>query len=196
MSARTGTWTECFFVNRADGTAVASTASETSLLGGLNDQPVIPALFFDGNKVGKAIYLRASGVFSNTGTPTLIFQVRSGTTQGSSSLTGASVAVSAAITTASGITNKWWELHLWLKQATPGFGTNNCTLAGSGYVISPGGFASPFVYALEPTTPDTATWTQTIDASLTQYLNLSITWSASSASNTCTLKDLYVLGLN
>lgn len=196
MSARTGTWTECFFVNRSDGSAVASTASETSLLGGLNDQPIIPATFFDGNKVGKAIYLRAAGVFSNTGTPTLIFQVRSGTTVGSSSLTGASVGVSAAITTASGITNQYWELELWLKQTTPGFGTNNCTLAGAGKVVSPGGFASPFTYAIEPTTPATATWTQTIDASLTQYLNLSVTWSASSASNTITLKDLYCLGLN
>ena len=195
MSARTGTWTEAFFVNRADGSAVVSTASEATLLNGLNDQPIIPALFFDGNKVGKAIKLWAKGVFSNTGTPTMIFQVRLGTTQGSS-LAGNSIGVTTAITTASGITNQQWELYLDLVCTVPGFGTNNCTVAGAGWVDSPGGFASPFKYALQPTTPPTGTWTVTFDASLTQYINLSMTWSASSASNTCTLKQLEVLGLN
>lgn len=198
MSALTGTWTECLFANTADHTAVASTASEASLLAGTNRQPVIPSIFFNtgGLGYGKVISLLARGVFSNTGTPTTIFQVRLGTTSGSSYLSGTSVAVSAAITGSSGITNKWWELRLDLCCRTPGIGTGNTTLSGSGYVASPSGFASPFVYALEPTTPDTATWTSTIDASLTQYLNVSMTWSASSASNTITCKELYLFGMN
>ncbi len=79
---------------------------------------------------------------------------------------------------------------------TVGTGTGNSTLSGAGYVQSPGGFASPFVYPLEPTTPDTATWTQTFDNSLTYFINLSVTWSASSASNTITCKALRMYGWN
>jgi hypothetical protein len=197
MSGTTGTWSECMWVNNQDFSAFASSASEGSLLSGVNDQPVIPAFFFL-NRQGRsrAISLLARGVLGTTGTPTIIFQVRIGSTAGSSTLTGTSVGVSAAITTGNGVTNKWWELRLDLVCTTPGIGTGNCTLAGSGYVQSPTGFASPFVYPLEPTTPDTATWTNTIDAGVSNYVNLSVTWSASSASNTITLKQLLLLGLN
>lgn len=190
-------WEEVIFVNRADFSAVASTASEASLLGGANQQPVLPAFYFDAQKGERRSYImEASGILGTTSTPTIIFQVRSGTSVGSSSLTGASVGVSAAITTASGVSNKWWYLRLLMTNYTPGLGSGNDTISGAGYVVSPGGFASPFMYPLEPTTPDTATWTQTLDASVTQYINLSITWSASSASNTITCKSLLMHGLN
>ena len=182
-------WMTKIFSNRADYTAFASSASEGSLLAGLNLQPVIPALSMNESAFSRTFSLLARGVVSNTGTPTIIFQVRSGTTSGSTYLSGTSVGVSAAITTSSGITNKWWELRLDLTCNTPGIGSNT-TVSGAGYVASPGAFASPFVYALEPTTPDTATWTATIDESLTQYINLSVTWSASSSSNTITCKQL------
>lgn len=197
MSAQTGTWAELLFSNAADHTAVASTASEASLLAGTNDQPVLYAGFFL-NKQGKyrAISILAKGVFSTTGTPTLIFQARLGTTSGSTYLSGTSVGVTAAITTQSGVTNKYWDLKLDLICNTPGIGTGNTTLSGAGTVYSQSGFASPFSYPLEPTTPDTATWTATIDGSLTQYVNLSVTWSASSASNTITCKQLMVFGWN
>lgn len=193
----TGTWTEALFLNRADYTAVASTAAEASLLGGVNNQPFIPALYFaNTSNFGRGIKIVAKGVLSTTSTPTIIFQARLGSTLGSSYLSGTSVGVSAAITTQSGVTNKQWELSLDLVCNTPGIGTNNTTLSGAGWVTSPGGFAAPYIYPLQPTTPDTGTWTSTIDAALTYYLNLSVTWSASSASNTITLKHLQVLGLN
>lgn len=193
----TGTVVETLWTNAADGTAHANSTSEVSLLTGLNDQPVLPALFFH-NKVGRQrlVSLLARGVFSTTGTPTLIFQVRLGETAGASFVSGTSVGVSAAITTGSGVSNKWWELRLDLMCRTPGIGANNTTLAGSGYVKSPTGFASPFLYPLEPTTPDTATWTATINNAVTQYLNVSATWSAASASNTITMKECYFSGNN
>lgn len=194
-SATTGTWTECLFRNHADYTAFASSSAEGSLLAGTNQQPVLPALFFD-QVAFRTVTFLARGVFSNTGTPTLIFQCRLGTTAGSTFLSGTSAGVSAAITTGSGVTNKWWELRLDLTCNTSGIGSGNTTLSGAGYVTSPGGFASPFIYALEPTTPDTGTWTLTIDDSVTQYFNLSATWSASSASNTITCKQLIASGLN
>lgn len=193
----TQTYSELVYTNRADHTAVSNSAAEASLIAGPNEQPVIPALYFDGTKgYGRSVTLQASGVLGTTSTPTIIFQVRFGTTAGSSYLSGTSVGVSAAITTGSGVSNKWWFLQLDLTCNTPGIGTGNTTLSGAGYVMSPGGFASPFIYPLEPTTPDTATWTATMDAAVTQYVNLSVTWSAASASNTITCKSLKLFGWN
>jgi hypothetical protein len=138
----------------------------------------------------------ARGIIGTTGTPTIIFQWRMSSTAGSSTLSGSSIGVSSAITTASGISNKLWESRLDLICLTPGQGTGNTTLQAHGTVASPGGFASPFVYPLEVTTPDTATWVQTFDATLTYFVNLSITWSASSASNTITAKHLSAYSWN
>ena len=196
-SGTTGTWTECMWINSADYSAFASSSSEGSLLAGVNDQPYLnPPLLLNRLGKGRAFSLFAKGVFSTTSTPTIIFQLRLGTTSGSAYLSGTSIGVTAAITTQSGVTNKYWDLRFDFGVYTPGIGSTNCTLSGAGFVASPGGFASPFIYALEPTTPDTATWTSTIDGSLTQYLNLSVTWSASSSSNTITAKQLALLGLN
>lgn len=197
-SATTGTWNELMFVNSADYTAFNTSSSEGSLLaGGNNEQPVIPALYFF-NKQGRqrTIRLQAQGVCGSTSTPTLTWQLRFGTTSGSSYLSGSSVGVSAAITMASGVSNKYWYLQMIWTLYTTGIGSGNSTLSGAGYVMSPGAFASPFIYAMEPTTPDTATWTQTFDNSVTQYVNLSATFSASSASNTATCKSLLLEGMN
>jgi hypothetical protein len=192
----TQTYTELFYQNRADFTAFNTSSSEGSIItSSVGDQPAIPALYFAGRE-RRSILIEASGIIGTTSTPTIIFQVRLGTTAGGSYLSGTSVGVTAAITTSSGVSNKLWRLRLQLTCNTPGIGTGNATLSGAGTVWSGGGFASPFEYAIEPTTPDTATWTSTIDAGLTQYLNLSATFSASSASNTITTKNLSVWGLN
>ncbi len=197
MSMQTGRWNELVFSNKADHTAVASTNAEATLLAGTNLQPTLQPTFWDdmaGGR-GRLLRVRAMGVLSNTATPTLIFQVRLSATQGSSTLTGTSLGVSAAITTISGVTNVWWELFLDILCRTPGQGTTSTTLAGAGYVMSPAGFAAPYQYPLEPTTPDTATWTATCNNAVANYLNLSCTWSASSSSNTITCKHLVVEGL-
>lgn len=197
MSATTGMWAELMWTNSADYSALNSFTSEASLLGGVNDQPVIPALFFL-NRLGRGrvVELIAQGVFGTTGTPTYTFQWRLGTTLGSTFLSGASVGVSKAITTNNNAAAVYWESRLTLTCYTPGLGSTNCTLSGAGYVASPAGFNAPYFYALEPTTPETATWTSTIDASATQYVNLSVTSSANSASNTLTLKSLRMIGWN
>lgn len=188
----TNTYQEAFFVNSGDYTAVSNTAAEASLLTGINTQPIIPANWWlNQGSAFRTVGILARGVLSTTSTPTLIFQVRFGATAGSSYLGGTSVGVSAAITTAAGVTNKWWELQLEITCRVPGIGTGNATLIGSGRVTSPGGFASPFIYPLEPTTPDTATWTSTVDNAVSQYVNLSVTWSAASASNSIQCKQLF-----
>lgn len=189
-------WASMYYANRADFTALSSFTSEASLLQGQNQQPYIPAGFFDGPRgFGRTLTFQASGVFSTTGTPTYTFQTRLSTTVGATTLSGSSIGVSAAITTGSGVTDKMWTLELNLTCNTPGQGTGNTTLNAFGWVRS-GGFAAPYEYPLEVTTPDTATWTQTLDATLTYYFNLSVTCSASSASNAIRCKSLRAFSWN
>jgi len=190
-------WAKTLFTNVADHTTLSSFTADASLWGGTNQQPLLEAFYFDGPQGrGKAVKLKAKGVLSCTGTPTYTFTLRLGTTAGSAYLSGTTVGVTAAITCQSGITNQQWELEWELVCRTPGIGTNNCTVAGAGWVRSPGGFAAPYAYALQPSTPPTATWTATIDSGLTQYLNLSVACSASSASNSITCKEIIFQGLN
>jgi hypothetical protein len=197
LGGTTTQWAETLFVNKQDYSAFNNSSSEGSLLAGYNQQPVIPAFYFDMQKgERRTLMMKAMGVLSTTSTPTIIFQVRLGTTLGSSYLSGASIGVSTTITTASGVSSQAWTLDLLLTCYTPGIGSGNCTISGAGEVRSSAGFGSPFFYPLEPTTPATATWTQTFDASATQYINLSATWGTQSVSNTITCKNLLLLGLN
>jgi hypothetical protein len=192
-----GRWTEGAFANPAEYTALASFTSEASLLAGVKVQPCIKAHHFDANEgYGKSYRIWANGIVGSTGTPTYTFQCRLGSTAGPATLTGASIGVSAAITTASGISNKLWSLLLDMIVQTPGQGANQATMSAVGWVWSSGGFASPFWYPLEITTPDTATWTQTVDASVDNYFNLSVTCSASDASNTIKCKQLQMWANN
>lgn len=193
----TGTVTELIEVSRADYTAHANSTSEVSLIAGPNLQPTMPAGFLSGIKgYGKTCMLIMEGVVSTTGTPTIIFTIRTSSTQGTATVNGTTLGVTAAITTQNGLSNDYWRLEWSFTVGTPGQGTNNATLIGSGYTMSPQGWASPFIYPIEPSTPDTATWTATIDAALTQYINVTGTWSAASASNTITCKRMMFLGLN
>lgn len=190
-------WQRTLFTNFADGTALATFTAEASLLAGstlADRQPVIPANWFD--SVGKAIRIRAGGVLGSTGTPTYIFQFRIGTTVGDADLSGTSVGVSPTITTQSGVSTQLWEAVLDIICTVPGVGGTATTLSCSGLIHSPGGFASPFAYALAPTTPPTATWTTGINGAVQQYVNVSVTCGTSSGSNTVTLKKLILEALN
>lgn len=196
-SFTTGTATELLYTNAGDFTALASFTSEASLLAGVNEQAIFqPNFFLNPSAPRRAFRILARGILGTTGTPTFTFTGRLGTTSGSSFLSGTKIFESAAITTGSGVSTKLWQIQCDLQLRTPGIGTSNCTISGSGIVFSPGGFASPFAYALTPSSGESATWTATIDGALTQYLNLSVTCSASSASNTVTLKQLEVMGMN
>ena len=179
---------------RGDFTTLASFTAEASLLGKTPpEQPQIPSSFL--TDVGKAILFQAMGVVSTTGTPTYIFQCRLSSTVGTSTLSGTSIGVTPTITAASGVTNSFWWLDLLIWVKAPGQGTTNTTLNCQGLLRSPDGFGVNS-YALSPTTPPTATFTATIDNSVTQYFNLSVTCGTSNASNAVTCKTLVMHGLN
>lgn len=194
----TNTWPETFFASKAAFSAVANTTSETTLLGGANLQPTIspPTFASVPGSATRCLSFRGWGLVSNTGTPTINFKFYLNTTQGSGSLAGTTLGSTGAITTASGISNMIWKFELDVICQTPGQGTGNATLFASGLVSCPGGFASPFVYPITPGGGNSATVTATLDGSLTQFLNMSATWSAASSSNTITLNALQAVGWN
>lgn len=185
-------YSKLLFANhKADYTSLSSFTSDASLLAGNALQPRVPTGLFDGpDAVGRTLLFRAAGVLGSTGTPTYTFTVRLGTTI--AAVSDAAIASSAAITTASGVSTKMWDLELRIVCRTPGQGAGGTTFSVNGFVRSPGGFASPFAYALTQAGGESGTWTvapANFDPVKENYLQLSAACSASSASNVITCKN-------
>jgi hypothetical protein len=190
-------YSNLLFANATDFSAVASTNAEAGLLQGQNQLPAFPALMFDGpgSEAAKTIQLRMRGVISTTGTPTVTFQVRLGTSNSPTNYGGSSLGVSAAITTINNSTTLPWELTFLATLKTKGLGSATAVLTCEGWVESPTAFAAPYKYLLIPSQGALTTWTQTFDASAQNYLNVSMIWSASSSSNTITTKHVICQGI-
>jgi len=145
----------------AAGTAVASTASETELA-----FAAIPA----GDVVaGSAWLLKAGGVYSDTGTPTLAFGLRLG------GAAGTSIATIAATTLGSGVSNLSWaaELVLVFYDTTHAVGHMLVDLGTSNSTNATTRLTSTSGNAGVAVTTATA-----------KHLSLTATWGASSSSNT------------
>lgn len=188
---------KALFVNhKADYTTKASFTSEASLWAGNSLQPRVPTGLFDGpDAVGRTLLVRARGIVGSTGTPTYTFTVRFGTTI--NAITDAAIASSAAITTASGVSNKRWELELFVTCRTPGQGAGNTQFVVDGKIGSGGGFATTQAwYALTQAGGESGTWTVSpanFDPVKENYLQLSVACSASDPANTITCKSVEVL---
>lgn len=194
MSFLTGTNSELVYASTAVGTAKNTFTSEVLIndTAGMGVQAHIPADFWlpNATSVGRAIRIVARGILSSTATPTYTFTIRSGT---AASTTAAILLGSAALTTGSGVSNQPWEIEGDVILTTMGAAGANSTVRGTGMVQCPGlattlaamwgGAASPGTVA-------------TLDTSIANYINVNVTCSASSASNTITLQQLLVYGLN
>lgn len=196
MSFITGTNTELIYASTTPGTAKNTFTSEVQIndTAGMGPQAHLPADFWlpQNNQNGRAIRIVARGILSSTSTPTYTFTVRFGA---AGNTTSAIVAGSAAITTASSISNKGWEFEADIIMKTiAGAGTNS-TVVGSGFVTSPAGFASPFQYELWGGAAQPGT-VATVDTSIVNYINFNVACSASSASNSIQVLQLLVFGLN
>jgi hypothetical protein len=157
-------------------------------------QAMLPKGFFLPSKGenGKALRIVGRGILSSTATPTYTFTVRGGT-QGST--TAAILLGSAALTTGSGVSNQMYELEGdVVLESIGGAAGATSTIRGTG-LIACGGLASPFSYPVwgGAASPGTAT---TFDIGIDNYINFNVACSASSASNTITLQQLLVFGLN
>jgi hypothetical protein len=199
MTFITGTNTEVIYASAAAGTAKASFTSEVAI----NDTAAMgvqahlpPDLWLPNQSArGRGIRIMARGLVSSTATPTYTFTVRGGAAGATS---GAILSGSAALTTASGITNApWWFDSGDIILESIGAAGANSTIRSVGTLLTDGYSAASTTraYALYggAATPGTAA---TFDTSITNYINFNITCSASSPSNTITLQQLVVYGLN
>lgn len=126
-------------------------------------------------EIGSTIVVAASGTFSTTGTPTLQIGLYYG------GVAGTALALSVATTTASGAANLPWRLEY----------TGVVTADGASGTIEGGGFlmfgTTVSAYTLLPI-PGTAQAAVTIDTTNAKALTIGAVYSASSASNTVTVR--------
>lgn len=191
-----GTNVELLYVSQGPGTAKNTFTAEAQIndTTGMGVQAMLPKGFFLPSKGenGKALRIVGRGILSSTVTPTYTFTVRGGT-QGS---TAAAILLgSAALTTGSGVSNQMYELEGdVVLESIGGAAGGTSTIRGTG-LIACGGLASPFNYPVwgGGASPGTAT---TFDIGIDNYINFNVACSASSASNTITLQQLLVFGLN
>ena len=194
MSFLTGTNCELIYSSLNAGTAKNTFTTEVQIndTAGMGVQAHLPPDFWLANngQPGRGIRIVARGILSSTATPTYTFTVRSGA---AGNTTSAILLGSAALTTGSTVTNQYFELQGDVVLTAIGAAGTNSTVRGIGSLLSPGlattinpvygGAASPGTVA-------------TVDTSITNYINFNVACSASSASNTITLQQLLIFGLN
>ena len=177
------TWQETLVSAAVDGAALATSTTATSLLPAAA-KFTLPANFF--SAPGKILRVTAQGrISTTTGPPTFTWDIR---------LNNTVVWNGAAATTVASVTNKSWELMVLLACRTIGsaanlLGVGKCT--SSAAVGSSGGNANTWLL------PDSAPAVgSNFDSTVAQQLDLFGTWSASSASNSCTLHNFILEALN
>lgn len=194
----TGKNTELIYASTAAGTAKNTFTAEVLIndTAGMGPQAFLPADFFGmgGGRamaIGNAVRVVARGIFSTTATPTYTFTLRGGA---AGATTGAIALGSAALTTGSGVTNQMFEFEGDIVLEAFGAAGANTTIRGDGLIAS-GGLASPFSYPVwgGAASPGTVA---TFDTSIKNFLNFNVACSASSASNTITLHQILLFGLN
>lgn len=203
MSQFSGTWSEVIYSNRAPYTGVgASSTAEASLLTPVSPniftQAVLPALAFQypgAGAYGKVFEIEGEGIITNATAGNFTLTTRFGTTAGASYLGGTILGINTAVALNASVTAAPFYFNQKITCWSPGIGGGACVLGSFGTLRSPTGFnAAPFETVLLPTTGPT--YSATIDSSVTQYINLSATFSASNSGNLCTLYGFRVRGLN
>jgi len=198
MSGYTFTYTELLYASSAAGLTLATftTEAQANTTGTMGNQASIPANFFNQNtSVGKTIKIVARGILASTATPTYTFTVRGGA---AANITTAPIlGGTAAMATVSGATTCAWEYEVDCVFKTLGAGpsgTGNSTLVCVGRVFCAGlaTTANNMVYGAAASPGTVATF----DPKIENYINFNIACSASSASNTISLQQLLVFGLN
>jgi hypothetical protein len=199
MSFLTGTNAELIYTSTAVGATLATFTTEANMntVATMGQVAQLPPNFWlsTGNQVGRGIRIVARGILSSTGSPTFTFTIRGlGTTTTPNISTAPILLGSAAVTAGATVTNQFWELQGDVIVTALGTGTATATIQGLGYVMGPA-FASPFiqpVYGGAASPGTTANLTPTV----TNFINVNAACGTSSASNSITLQQLLVFGLN
>jgi len=193
VSAVTATQAELLYVlNTAITKNNYSTIAAYTGAAGTNTVAAIPAgllLNENPNPVGRAFYMKAYGTIANTSAATFANAINVNPTAGTS--TG-NITINTAYTPTASITTGWF-VEAWL--TCTAFLTSTMTLQCNGNVIymtvASGGAVS--------TAPSQQIFNGTftsLDPRVTQYVELFGTWSVANASNTTTVQQMFLWGLN
>lgn len=200
MSFITGTNTELIYASTAAGIAKNTFTAETALNdeATMGPQVYLPAGFWLPSKtsIGRGIKIVARGIASSTGTPTYTFTVRLAASEAATS--GPIVLGTAALTTASGISNVHWKLEGDVILEGVGTTSGTGTVRGIGALQSAGyGVAAPTMSVYPAwggaASPGTVS---TVPLKAQNFITFNVACSASSASNSIQLQQLLVYGLN
>jgi hypothetical protein len=181
-----------------------TSASELNMLGDtinsacpqaiINQYCAIPA---NDARAGKVYELKLGGVYGNTGTPTVIFTPRWGSS--TTPATNISLGANAAYTTISGTTALPYYIEFMLTIRTAPPGATQGTAYGTGIVTLgiPSTGTTPAVTTVSVMIGNTAATIDTTGQGAAGCgLTMNLTWSASSASNTSTCQWWLLTSLN
>lgn len=171
-------------VNPTTHAAVNTTTSRTNLW--------VPSLWTPINafdmRAGKVYHLRAAGVISTTGTPTIIINPCFGqsVTPGSNIALGAST----TLTLGNNLSLAPWVSELWLSVRAIALNASASTIIGHGYwsVAGASGASSTVTFG--------GTASTSADHTTAQGLVIDVTWGTSSASNTISAQMTLLQSLN
>jgi hypothetical protein len=196
MSFLTGTSAELIYASTAAGATLATFTTEAQLntTATMGVQAHLPPDFWlpNQNAVGRGIKIVARGILASTATPTYTFTVRGGAAANTSATP--IIAGSSTLTTVSAATTCKWTFEADCILKTIGAAGQNSTLVSVGEVVCNGLAAtndlSVYGGGVSPGT------VASLDTSVTNFINFNVACSASSASNTITLQQLLLYGLN
>lgn len=193
MSFYTGTQTEVLFSNGfAYPAANASSSTAQSLIAGASgkfQEAVFPGLFFQSGRTGQVASVDFALLITGQASATTA-TITAGLATSSNNVSGTTLVASSAFTVTS-----------WSSGSAVGKILISCFGAGYGTSsvstnlwssLSLNGFGN----ALAVTAAGGPTNVTTIDASVNQWLYLTVTFSTASATNSATLQQLIVNGLN
>lgn len=185
-------------VNTADFNARNTSASELNILGadanGTTPQAMINqycAIAPNDARAGKVYRVTAGGVYGTTGTPTIIWTPRWGSS--TTVATNVSLGVSSTYTTASGVSAQPWFAEFLFTVRTAPPGATAGTGKGHGYVAMGISAATGAILTMGKTA---ATIDTTGQGTAGCGLTLNITWGTSNASNTLTTENFLLQSLN
>lgn len=193
MSGLTMTQTELLYSMPVPVTKnTFTTQAVISALGATAPVAKIPGGYFaeNPNPIGRCLYLQAFGSMGNTAAPTFSPAIALDTTAGTALNP---ITIYSATATTSGITVQW-NMQAWITCTAFGEaagmtlqvnGTWGQTTVATGGAGNASGISGQFGGSLTGLTPAT-----------TYYVELFGTWGASSASNTTTIQQMFLFGLN
>jgi hypothetical protein len=198
MSFYTGTGVELLYASNhaaatiGFGSSAAEAQVNTAALFGV--QPHLPADFWlpNRNQLGRSIRIVARGTTASVSNPTFTITIRGGAAGNVASAPILLGTVAVGVTT----TNvPFWSLCGDVTLASIGAAGANSTVLGRGTAVNIWNATAPFfagMYAGASATAPTAT----IDTSIPNYINFNAACGTLSASNTFTLNQLLIYGLN